>query len=191
VSLKLVTAPLVEPVSLDEMKSHLRVDIEDHNDLISGLIAGAREYLEGATNRAFVSQTWRLSLDNFPAGEIELPKPPLLTVDSIVYLDSEGVETTIDSSDYIVDTDSEPGRIVLASGASWPTGVSLYPVNPVQIEFTAGYGDAGSDVPQYLRQAVKLLVSHWYENPEATKEGSALREIPFGVESLIFLHRVY
>jgi uncharacterized phiE125 gp8 family phage protein len=188
---KQTVAPASEPVSLTDAKAHLRVDIDDDDDFISGLIAAARQYTETTTRRAFISQTWRLSLDNWPAGdEIELPKPPLASVSSIVYKDADGASTTWATSNYIVDTDSEPGRIVLANGASWPT-VSLYPVNPIQITFVAGYGAAGSSVPQYLRQAVKLLVSHWYENPEATKEGSALQEIPFGVESLIYLNRAY
>lgn len=191
-TLKLVTGPTVEPVSLAEAKTHLRVDIDDDDAYISGLIAAAREYLEGATRRAFLTQTWRLSLDAWPwpPAQIELPLPPLQAVNSIKYRDSDGTQTTVDSGDYIVDTDSEPGRIVLDYGESWPSE-TLYPANPIQIEFEAGYGDAATDVPQYLRQAVLLLVGHWYENREPVVIGTVHKELPLAVDSLIYLHRAY
>lgn len=189
--LKQTVAPAAEPVSLAEAKAHLRVDIDDDDDYISGLISAARQYVETATRRAFISQTWRLSLDRWPAGDaIELRKPPLASVSSIVYRDSDGASTTWGTSNYIVDTDSEPGRIVLADGASWPS-VTLYPVNPIQVTYVAGYGAAGSSVPQYLRHAVLLLVAHWYENREAILVGTIARDLPLAVESLIYLNRAY
>lgn len=189
--LKLVTPPASEPVSLDEAKAHCRVDISDEDDLFSDdLIPSARQYLEGAMRRAFISQTWRLNLDEWPdCDEIELPYAPLQSVSSVVYLDKNGDSTTWDSANYIVDADSEPGRIVLASGVSWP-GETLYPANPIQITFVAGYGDA-TDVPAYVKRAMKLLIGHWYEHREAAIDGSPLREIPLAVDSLIYLHRAY
>lgn len=186
------SAPAVEPLSLDEAKLHLRVDIGDDNELITALIVAARQYVEGATNRALISQTWRLSLDYWPyANCIRLPKPPLQSVTSLVYLDEDGNQTTWDASNYIVDTDSEPGRLVLADDASWPS-LTLYPSNPIRVTYVAGYGDEGSDVPEHLRLALKLLIGHWYENREAiVSTGAVPKEIPLAVESLINLHRVF
>jgi uncharacterized phiE125 gp8 family phage protein len=188
--LKRTGAPAVEPISTDEAKSQIRVDIADDNTLIDTEIAAAREFLEQAMRRAFITQTWRLSLSAWPAGnEIEIPRPPLQEVSSIVYTDSDGNPTTWSTEAYIVDTDSEPGRVVLAYGESWPS-VTLSPANPIQITFVAGYGDAADDVPEFIKQAITLLLAHWYENREAISEG-LLREIPLGVESLIWLDRVF
>lgn len=189
--LKQTVAPAVEPVTVAEMKRHLRVDIDDDDGFIEGLIAAGRDYLEKVAWRAFITQTWRLSLDGWPAGdEIELPRPPLQSVTSIVYTDSDNNATTWAASNYIVDTDSEPGRVVLAYGASWP-GVTLRPANPIQITYVAGYGDDGSAVPVSYQQALKLLVGHWYENREATIAGTIAREIPLAVDSLLWLDRVF
>lgn len=186
--LKLVTAPASEPVSLAEAKAQLRVDGNDENDFITGLIEAARLYFEEAAWRAFITQTYRLNLDEWPEDdEIELPRPPLQSVTSVVYLDEDGDSTTLPTANYIVDTDSEPGRIVLASNQNWPT-VDLYPANPIQITFVAGYGDESTDVPATYRLGIKLLIGHWFENREDSIE-AAIKSIPLGVESLIWLDR--
>lgn len=188
--LKLVTGPAHEPVSLDEAKLHLRIDSSDENTIISALITAAREYIEHACRRALITQTWRLSLDDWPVtgDEIELPRAPLVSVTSVVYTDSDGTATTWAAANYEVDTDSQPGRIKLAYGESWPSA-TLKASNPIQITYIAGYGNA-VDVPQHLRQAIMLLVGHWYENREMAAPVQ-LREVPLAVESLIWVDRVW
>lgn len=189
--LKLATPPASEPVSLAEAKEQLRIDHSDEDGFITGLIEAARLYFEEAARRAFITQTWRLSLDEWPddSDEIELPRPPLQSVTSVVYTDEDGNATTWSTDDYIVDTDSEPGRIVLASNKNWP-GVTLYPANPIQITFVAGYGNDSTDVPATYRQGIKLLIGHWYENREATVEAT-VKKIPLAADSLIWLNRAY
>jgi len=185
--LKQTVAPAAEPVTLTEAKSHLRVDISDDDTLIEGLITAARDMIEKMARRALITQTWRYSLDGWPGGdEIRLPRPPLQSVASIVYKESDGTSNSWDTAAYIVDSDSEPGRVVLAYGESWPS-VTLYPAAPIQITFVAGYGDA-DDVPETWKQAIKLLVAHWYENREAIQM-EKMGEIPFAVESLVGLDR--
>src|SRR5690554_6904374 len=116
-----VTQPAEEPVTLVEAKTHLRVDATDEDALISSLIASAREHVEAFQLRALVTQTWRLSLDRFPRGRvIRLPRPPLQSVTSITYTDPGGAQQTLSNTLYDVDTDSEPGRIVLKDDADWP-----------------------------------------------------------------------
>ena len=188
-ALKLVSGPTEEPVSLDEAKIQCRVDISDDNALITSLITEARQMVEEMARRALITQTWRLSLDRWPACDyISLPLPPLQSVESLVYLDQEGNETTWDSSNYIADLDSEPGRLVLGYNKVWPS-TTLYPVNPIQITFKAGYGDDAANVPELWKRAIKLMVGHWYENREAAISGTILRDIPLGVQSLIWLDR--
>ena len=184
--------PAAEPVSTAEAKDHVRVDISDDDALIGALIATAREYVEEASRRALVTQTWRFSLEAWPETDtIELPRAPLQSVTTFSYTDEDGNSTTlVEGTDYEVDAESEPGKVVLAANQSWPW-VDLHPKTPIQITYVAGYGDA-SDVPQRWKQAVLLLVGHWYENRElAVVSGAVPKEIPFAVESLINLDRVW
>jgi uncharacterized phiE125 gp8 family phage protein len=178
--LKLKTAPAAEPVTLEEAKNHLRVDTAEDNALISSLITAARDLAERATRRAFITQTWQMFFDSVTA-EFEIPKPPLKSVESIKVLDEDGNETTVDSSYYDVDkAENSPGRVKLKSGCCWPThrGFASFIV-----EFKAGYGDSGSDVPELLKKGILQLIGHLYDN-----RGSL--EIPEEIARLLFPFKV-
>lgn len=191
-SWKRTVAPNVEPVDLAEAKLHLRVDATADDMLIENLIRAAREYVEDATGRALIDQTWQLDLDGWPSvGYIELPRPPLSSVSSVKYTDSAGVEHTFSAEHYGVDVGSEPGRVVLGYGKTWPS-VTLWPISPIKITYVAGYGAMASTVPACLRQAVLLLVGHWYENREGVVIGQGFAQLttPFAISSLINLSKV-
>lgn len=180
--LKLTTPPPIEPVTLDEIKDQLRIERGDptFDELITPLIPAARQWCEGYQNRAYITQTWEFALDSFPQYEpyhqkppfdmkrkqrsvaIELPRPPLQTVNSFRYITRDNTSVTIDSGTYIVDDFSEPSELVPVS--SWPQNVQLRSINGVIVQYTAGYGDRADDVPEKIRQAITLLVVHWFEN---------------------------
>lgn len=186
--LKRTSAPATEPVTLTEAKAHCRVDISDDDTLIGTLIQAAREYVEDVVRRSLITQTWRYSLDCWPkCNEIALPQPPLISVTSVVYYDSDGDSNTFATSEYDVDADSEPGRIVLKYGKIWPSE-ALRPAAPIQITYQAGYGAAAS-VPQKYKQAMLLLIGHWYENRETVIVGTISGPIALAVDSLIWLDR--
>ena len=189
--LVLKTAPTVEPVSLADMRTHLRVDSADEESLISATIMAARRYAEIQTWRAFVQQTWELSLDEFPNGDgtIELPKPPLLQVNSVKYLDTLGVLTTLNAANYRVDIASEPGRLTPAYGLTWPDVRSL--TAAVVINYNAGYGTTAADVPMPLRQAIKILAAHWFEVREPVVEGHIVSDVPLSIDDLLSSYRMY
>lgn len=156
--------------------------------LLTSLILAAREYAENYLNRALCTQTWELILDDWPGKDyIDIPLPPLQSITSIKYKDTAGVESTFENTKYIVDTDSFLGRVVLAYGCTWPVNV-LYPANPIRIQFVAGYGLAAA-VPQRVKQAMLLLIGHWYENKEAVSD-RPWQEIPFAVHTLLGQDRV-
>lgn len=188
--LTLVAEPATEPIDTDdELKTHLRIDHNEEDDLLDGLVEAARKTFEEMTHRALITQTWRYTLDAWPDGRIiALPRPPLQSVSSISYVDEDGNESTWGASNYVVDVAG--GRIALAASANWPS-VSLYPIGAIRITYVAGYGAAGSAVPRQMRQAIKLLVGHWYENREATMSGAIAREVPMGLKALIYLNRAY
>jgi uncharacterized phiE125 gp8 family phage protein len=182
--------PEDEPIDLAEAKLHLRIDHDDENTLISNLITLARQEIERLTGLCLAEQSWILTYDRWPGREIKLPIWPVVMVDGISYLDEEGTSTPIDEDDYLLDTFSRPARIVLAKNASWP-GVELWPVNGVQITLTAGYnmdGCTGSEeMPMRYRQAMLLMIGHYYENREAvyTAPGGNASILPMGVRSLL------
>lgn len=174
--------PTEEPVELREAKIHMSMEegetIEDEY-IESIIIKAAREGVELITGRALLNQTWSYYLNEWPDGnEIKLPRPPLIwTVANsyITYTDSDGTVHTFENAgppvtyDYDVDTDSEPGRIVLKYGESWPSA-TLQPMNPIRIYYDCGWKDP-EDVPAMLKAAILLTASDMYENREPTLIG--------------------
>lgn len=180
-ALKTVIPPNAEPVSLTEVKAYLRIDGAEYDDLLAPLVKAAREYCEAFQNRAYVTRTMELTIDVFPDSPLALPRPPLQSVVSIMYTDADGAETVLDSSYYVVDTVSEPGKLFLAPGKDWPD-VELSVVNGVRIRFVAGYGTV-YDVPESAKTAIKLYVAHRFENPDDPS-------IPEAVHLLLWSERV-
>lgn len=198
-----ITPPAALPVSLDEAKEHLRIDFDlDDNEenLLDLYLRAACNHIEQVIcKRAFVTQTLELVMDHWPGYEIILPRPPLQEVLSVKYRDTYGHEYIVDPASYIVDTDSEPGRIVPANGRSWPTNQLLYPVNAIRIQYKAGYPPGGEDdndltinIPADLKNAILLLTAQLYEYREPIMVGSAsfINEVPFAVNALCYNYRI-
>lgn len=176
----LKTPPAAEPITTAEAKDHLRVVTDDEDALVASLVKAARQLVERVTNRALVTQTWVLKADCFPTW-FEMPLPPLASVVEITYVDPDGATQTLSSSVYEVDTTSEPGRVRLAYDQDWPS-TRAHPQS-VSVEFMCGFGDA-EGVPETLRQAIRLLVGHFYENREAVGM-NAFHELPMAVRTLL------
>jgi uncharacterized phiE125 gp8 family phage protein len=162
-------AATVDPVTVEEAKVQLRVESDDYDAEIRKYIASATDYLQTVEDRQFVTATLIAKIDCFPSGaydEIRLAKSPLATVTEITYIDADSVVQTWASSNYRVDTNSEPGRITLASGCVWPTPLEVS--NAISITFTAGQSQA--NVPQRIKQHILMLVSEWWWNRETSVE---------------------
>ncbi len=177
-----VTAPIEEPVTLAEAKASLRVDHDFEDALISALIASARNKVETDTERQLVTASWHLLRDGWPkASAITIAIPKVQAITAVQYMDSNGESQTLAPSNYFVDPHAEPGRLILKSGVVWPA-ISNQP-NAITIRFTAGYGDA-SAVPEVAKQAIKLLVGHWFYNREAASD-RRITAVEMAYESLI------
>ena len=188
-ALKLETAPANPVLALDDVKDHLRVTGNDEDDYIASLIEAVRGHFEGPfglLKRCLVDQTWKFYLDDFTS-EIEMPLPPLNSVEHIKYYDTDGVQQTLSTDVYDVDDKSEMGRIVLKSGQSWPA-VEIG-INKVEIEFIAGYGADDTAIPDDLRHAMLLIIGHYYENREDTAP-ITIKEIPHGARMLYGSYKV-
>jgi uncharacterized phiE125 gp8 family phage protein len=164
-SLKLVTAASTYPVTLAEAKLHLRVDSTDEDTLITALITAATEMCEQATGRALMTQTWLLTLDEFPA-EIELTRVPVQSVTSVTYTDTDGaVQTLSTGSNWrLLDLgDFSFARIVPVYGYEWPA--TREQNNVVSVQYVAGYANAAA-VPQPIKQWVLLMIASMFDNRE-------------------------
>jgi len=151
--------PAAEPVTLAEVKVHLRIDGTTEDELVAGLVRAARQEVERATGMALIEQSWRLVLDRWPAsGTAQIRVHPLREVLSVTLYGSEGEASVLAPGDYQVDTLSRPARIRLTT---MPT--ALRAMNGIEIDFSAGFGEAGTDVPDLAKRAILLLVAHWYE----------------------------
>jgi uncharacterized phiE125 gp8 family phage protein len=167
-----VTAPSVEPVTLREVKDHLRLEHSDHDTMLESLIQSSREWVESVTGRALVQQTRKAQYREWPRYAFELPYPPLQSVSSVQYTDTGGATSTVDASTYSVVSDREPGLVVLGYSQTWPSAVIHHEEYPIAIEYVCGY-EATSDsppdyrahVPEQIKAAIKLDVERKYDRP--------------------------
>lgn len=161
--LNLIIPPASEPVSVADAKLHSHIDIDADDGQVAGYLSAARQYCENRTNRALLTQTWRLALRQWPGrnysnserpgdhndgyykyNHIELPRPPLQSITTFTYTDTTGVIAPMAQGygsaigNYLLDTESEPGRIYLPFSGLWPTTI-LAPGVPILITYKAGY----------------------------------------------------
>lgn len=162
-SLRRVSGPTTEPVTIWEAEAHLRETSTGQRAVITDLIAAAREAGEDECGRAFFTQTWDLKLDEFPDGDdaIEVPRPPLQSVTYIKYITSSGATASMSATDYRVDTSSEPGRITPAYETDWPETRDV--TGAVTVRFVAGATTA-TNISTRVKQAVLLTVGRSYES---------------------------
>jgi phage conserved hypothetical protein, phiE125 gp8 family len=178
--------PTAEPVTLAEAKAHLRLAGSGEDDLLAGLIRAAREDVERSTGVALIDQHWRLSLDCLPRNDtISLLRHPLREITGVTAFGSEGEATLVSPDDYFVDLDSRPARLHFLRRPSY--GRAL---NGLEIDFRAGFGEAGTDVPDLLRRAILLLVAHWYEFRAGYRPDEQPVSYPPGYERMLSGHRL-
>jgi uncharacterized phiE125 gp8 family phage protein len=194
--------PGAQVLSLDDAKAHLRVTHTDHDALITALIASAQAYIEGprGVGQALADSTWRLSLDTWPGlnpsmipwpasgwatsqTPIRIPLTPVTSITSITYVDQAGVTQTLNPSQYLADIDTRPARIAPAYGVNWP--LIRDQLGAIKITFKAGPASPPAD----LVNAMKLLIGHWYDNPNAMVSKD-LMNAPHSVEAILSRHRV-
>ena len=179
--LKVVAGPAVEPISRVEARDHLRIDEDVDDSQVRIYIQAATEWAENYTNRVFINRTFQMMLDGAveletqlwegmktgPSGvhymdHIELAVAPVVSVQSIKYYSDDDTESTWATTNYYVDTFSEPAKIVLRTGGTYPS--DLRAANGLEINFTAGYGASPSNVPEAIRVAILQYITYLYEH---------------------------
>ncbi len=149
---------------------------------MSALISVARTNLETELRRAFISQRWTLLLDRWPGSDVMIPLAPAQSIDEVRV---SGI--TLDANSYASECRREPALLYGKTGMIWP--IPVKPVAGIEIDFTAGFGAAADDVPAPIRQAILMLVSHWFETREPVAIGTPALEMPFTVSQMIAPYR--
>lgn len=175
--LVITSAPAVEPVSLAELKQHLRITGDDNDSMLTIYGKAARIAAERHQNRQLITATLKYTLESFPWGEFVLPRPPLIAITSIQYVDTAGDTQTWASSKYQVDTNTLLGRVKPVSTESYPS-IQGGTYNAVTVTYTAGYGAAGSDVPDITRNGILLFAAQLYEFREPIVSGTIVAQLP-------------
>ncbi len=184
---RLISQPASEPVTLAEAKDHLRIEHELDNAFITLVVKAAREHAEKHCWRGFVTQTWELVAERFPEKDfICLPKGTLASVTSVKYLDTDGAEQTLATSEYLVDTTSAPPRIRLAYGKSWPATRDQY--NAVVVRYVVG--STVDAVPAPVKAAILLLAAQMYEFRTPEVLGTIVSKVGFTFDALLSSYRL-
>jgi uncharacterized phiE125 gp8 family phage protein len=183
-SLTVTTPPAEVPVSLTELKDHLRVDLPDEDSYITDLGAAVTAHTESITSRTLIATTFSLKLNAIPANQrIELPRSNATSITSVTLIDVDDVSTVVDNTVYELDDTGERDYVHLQSNQSWPS-VDLKATGGVVVVFVAGYDDPAS-VPESMKSALKLLVAHLYENREPFVVGTIIQAVPMSYDALI------
>ena len=195
-SLSLVTGPTQEPVTIEEAKQHMRIEVSADDAMVAAFVLAAREWVEGQIKRSLITQTFDYFIDwDWPTvgytDRIMLPINPVQSVASISYIDDNGATQTLAASQYTVVARESGSYVEPAYNVDWPS-VRCVP-NAIVVRFTAGYIDTTTSpqvnkVPFPLRTAVLMMAAHMYENREATTVRN-INEAPLAVETLISPYR--
>ena len=173
--------PVAEPLTLSETKAHLRLDSADEDALLSSLIQVAREHLERETGLCLIDRTLRLYRDDWPEEDVILIDPgPVKAVTAVTVYDVAGQPSTVPLSGSRLDGNARPARLYLpvrpAPGAA---------LNGIEIDFTAGFGSAGTDVPDTLKRALLMHVALMFAFRGAVAAENQPAGVPNGYERLV------
>jgi uncharacterized phiE125 gp8 family phage protein len=178
--------PSAEPLTLAEIKAHLRLDGGDEDSLLLSLITTAREHLERETGLCLIVQSWRLYLDRWPRdGVTRIHRSPVQAIEAVTVYETDGTPVDVSLEDHLLDGAGRPARLWLKNQ---PTPGQ--PINGIEIDFSAGYGEAGTDVPDTLKRAMSLHVGHMFAFRGVVSPDQQPAGIPDGYERLIAPYRM-
>ena len=177
-------APASEPLTTAEAKAYLRVDGSDDDTSIGAFVSACREAIEEFTGRAFISQTWRMTLDTWPSGcgaegrLIAIERAPVTAVSSVKYYPADGgaqVTLTAGTHYRVHLRENGPTLIERIDDYDWPDLAER--LDAVEVVFVAG-ADSAAAVPPVLVHALKLLLTEFYEIRSTTNIGNIVNELP-------------
>lgn len=186
---KLITPPTALALTLEDAKGQLNIDLEFTLDdlLIESYIHAAAAFVEKRIQGALMAQTWEAQLADFKSC-IELLKSNISDITSVKYYDSANADITVGTSNYQKDLASVPARLIFNSSYAWPTVYDRF--DAIRVGFTAGFASAAA-VPYDIRIALKMLVTHYYENRSPEVVGASIAQFELSVDKHLANHMLW
>jgi len=157
-TMHLITPPAVEPVTLADARAFLKISSMSEDAVIEQLLRTAREVVEAQTGLSLISQTWRLHLDRWPrSGRIALFRYPVREIVAVTAYAPDGTPVEIGPGERHLHKGSRPQRLYLSQRAGSSS------LGGLEIDFVAGFGETGAEVPDALKHAILTLTAHLYE----------------------------
>ena len=162
-ALLLTIPPSAEPLTLADVKAHLRLAISDDDAYLTALITAARRTIEARYGLVLMPQAWALFADNWPSdGVFHIPLWPVQSISSLTVFADDDTPATIDAAHYYLDAATRPARVALRQGRVFaPPGRTI---NGLKLSFSAGFGADASFVPAEIKQGLMATVADWYQN---------------------------
>ncbi|MDD9910838.1 MAG: head-tail connector protein [Ahrensia sp.] len=174
-----IVAPAVEPLTLAEVKAHLRIDHDHEDTLLADTLSAARQYAETMSGQRFITQQWRQYESEMPQNRcVALHLSPVQSVVAVTAFDREGVPQVLAQEDYVLER--EGLTLTLSSAVSHDVTA-----NGLEVDLQVGIGDAAGDIPQLIKRAVLMLVAHWYEFRGAVSAQDQPVSLPPGFEAVL------
>ncbi len=178
-----------------ECKLFAKIDTSADDAVVTSLNATATNIIAREMGKSFVETDWLLTMDCFPCtltlctGQryFQICRTPLMSVTEIRYLDTDGTQQTLATTEYVVDTQFEPARIAENENVSWPDTQNV--VNAVEVEFKSGYGSTAAAVPDRFKTIILLFFTHLYEHREAAHD-KRWHEIPKHIQYMIDMEKI-
>ena len=175
-------APTDYPVTLDDVKQNCGVEYNEHDVLLQSLIESATSQIEEMLGLYLITQTWTVSIQATENNRLLLPLLPVQSVSALNYYDTDDADQTLTVSDFYLYKSDNWAFLEPKTGTSWPATTSR--LDALTATVVCGFGNNGASVPANIKQAVLMLVAHWYEN-RAAKSDIQLYDVPFAVELII------
>ncbi|MFW0776210.1 MAG: head-tail connector protein [Rickettsiales bacterium] len=178
-SLTIASYPVAEPITIEEAKNHLNIDLEysDEDNLIESYIVAARTYCEQYLGYPLVRTAFNWSFNSFESSEIEMPVGRAIAINSITYVDtaqSPNVQT-LSTDVYALDSGVNPPVLYLKYGQSWPSVRGGR--NDITVNFASGFDDSGASprdyddqMPEAIKSAIKLILGELWLIRERTTD---------------------
>lgn len=204
---KIITPPLAELLTLDECREQLGVQpysfdtdgngIHPHDAMIMRMQAQARAYCEDFTGLSLAQKVYEIALDAFPASEIELPMPPVVSIVQVTVVDADQNIRTLDPTVYVLDDYQKPAWLLPAVDTPWSTTPPGPFINAVKVQYLSGYlgtepdSDAiGEALPDGLESGIVVHMAYLYANREAAATASEQEAHERAMESILRPYRI-
>ena len=177
----IISPPEAKPVSLVQIKRHLRLDHAEDDEYLLELSQAATLHVEAVVGQFLITRTVRQYIDDIPASRSTcLEVWPIKLIQEVRGYDIYGNPNVILAENYRLDNRIEPAALVLNANVNFNAFC-----NGIEVDMIVGYGETGIDVPSNISRAILVLIAHWYEFRGTLAAGDETALIPEGLNALL------